>query len=314
MSECLLYHDEVAVALREDRPVLALESTLIAHGLPFPRNLEVAQSLGRIARAAGAVPATVGLMDGRVRIGLSATELERLAQGEAVAKVSRRDLAATLAEKRDGATTVAATMICAALAGIRVFATGGIGGVHRDAATSFDVSADLDELARTPVAVIASGAKTILDLPRTLEALETRGVPVVGYGTDVFPGFYLRETGLPLEARVDGPEAAARLIRAQRDLGLATGLLIANPIPAPAALEPESLGRLVDQACAEAEQAGIAGKRLTPYLLKRLFEATGGRALEANVALIEDNVRVGAEIAVACHKQDTAAGGPTGAD
>ncbi len=299
----------MAEALRERRPVLALESTLIAHGLPSPRNLETARRLETIVREAGAVPATIGLLDGQIRIGLTPAQLERLAEGRDVAKVSRRDLAAIVAAGRDGATTVAATMICAAMSGIRVFATGGIGGVHRGAESSFDISADLDELARTPVAVVASGAKTILDLPATLEALETRGVPVVGYGTDVFPGFYVRDSGLPLEASVDGPEEAARLLQAQWTLGLETGLLIANPIPEAAALEAGDLDLLIERACRDAADQAVAGKALTPFLLQSLFEATGGRALEANIALIEDNVRVGAGIAVAYQAQANRAAG-----
>jgi len=295
----LRLHEEVAEARARGAPVLALESTLIAHGLPYPRNLETARRLAATARAEGAVPATIALLGGEVRVGLEPSEIERLASGRDVAKVSRRDLAPVLAAGGAGATTVAATMICAHRAGIAVFATGGIGGVHRGGAASLDISADLDELARTPVAVVASGAKTILDLPRTLEALETRGVPVVGIGTRRFPGFYLPDSGLALEARVDSAAEAARIMRLHWSLVPSGGLLFANPIPEAAALDAAELERLVEQASAEAAEAGIAGKALTPFLLARLFEASGGRALDANVALVEANVRFGAALAVA---------------
>ncbi len=291
--------EEVAAALAARRPVVALESTLIAHGLPWPRNLETARAAEAAVREAGAVPATVGLLKGRVVVGLSSDEIERFARAEDIAKASTRDLAALVARGGSGATTVAATLFVAARAGIRVFATGGIGGVHRDAGTSFDISADLAALARCPGAVVAAGAKAILDLPATLEALETLGVPVVGYRTDAFPAFYARSSGLALETRVDTPEAAAGLMRAQAALGLESAILFANPPPAASALDPEELEGWIRGALAQAEAAGLHGKAVTPYLLARLAEASGGRSLAANEALIRANAALGGAIAVA---------------
>ncbi|MEM7222289.1 MAG: pseudouridine-5'-phosphate glycosidase [Pseudomonadota bacterium] len=290
---------EVGLALGAGRAVVALESTLVAHGLPWPDNLETAQAMAAAVRESGAVPAIVALAKGRIQVGLSDAQLEALARGQGAArKVSRRDLAAVLQAGGGGATTVAATMAIAHSAGIAVFATGGIGGVHRGAAESFDVSADLPELARTPVAVIASGAKSILDLPKTLEVLETQGVPVVGYGTDDFPAFYSRTSGLKLEARVECPRAAAALIATQRTLDLG-GLLIANPIPQSDALPAEALEAMTAQAQKDAEAAGIVGKDLTPLLLKRLFELSDGQTLAANKALLVANARLGGQIAAA---------------
>lgn len=287
---------EVEAALAENRPVVALESTVVAHGMPYPANLEVAQETQAAVRAAGALPAMIGIVAGRFTVGLSQETIEDFARRDDVAKVSRRDLAATLAGERHGATTVAATMIGAHLAGIEVFATGGIGGVHRGAGQSFDVSADLTELGRTPVAVVSAGAKAILDLPRTLEVLETLGVPVVGYGTDEFPAFYSRSSGLPVSASVAGAAEAAALLRAQRELGLETGVLIANPIPAEA--EMADAEDFIAQALGEAEAQGIVGREVTPFLLGRLAELSEGRTQAANRALIVDNARVAAEIAV----------------
>jgi pseudouridine-5'-phosphate glycosidase len=290
---------EVARALDAGRPVVALESSLISHGLPRPRNLATARRLEAVAREEGAVPATVALLDGRLRVGLSDAEIEDLATAEGVAKVSRRNLAAVLAGKGRGAATVAATAAAAALAGIRVFATGGIGGVHRGGEASLDVSADLGALARSPVAVVSAGAKSILDLERTLEVLETWGVPVVGYRTDDFPAFFSHSSGLALEARVDTPEAAAELMRAHWGLGLTGGLLFANPIPKDAAVEPEVLETWMAAALAEAAARGVSGKAVTPFLLERLNRQSGGRTLDANVALLEHNARIGARIAAA---------------
>jgi pseudouridine-5'-phosphate glycosidase len=289
---------EVAEALSEDRPVVALESTLVAHGLPYPHNLEIAKRAETIVREAGAVPATVGVTGGRLCVGLGATELERFAQGKNIIKVSSRDLAAAIAGGGDGATTVAATLVAAGLTGIRVFATGGIGGVHRGGAGPLDVSADLIELARRPVAVVSAGAKAILDLPATLEALETQGVPVIGYGTGEFPAFYCRHSRLRLEARADSPAAVARMMRVHWALG-AGGLLIANPPPEAAALERGEIEALVAQATQAAQAQAVTGKHLTPFLLERLTSASGGRTLEANIALIEANAALGAEIAKA---------------
>ncbi len=290
---------EVAEALAANRPVVALESTIIAHGMPYPRNLETAQAVEAIIREEGAVPATIAVLDGRIRVGLDSTALESLATAPDIAKLSRRDMAVVLAEGGNGATTVAATMLCAHLAGIRLFVTGGIGGVHRGAESSFDVSADLEELAGTPVAVVCAGAKSILDLPKTLEYLETRGVPVIGLGTDTFPAFYCRSSGLALDHRCDTPEQAAAIIAAQADMPGAGGLVIANPIPEADALDRSEVDAAIEQAIGEATAQGIGGKDVTPFLLAQLAEITGGRSLDANIALVKHNARQGARIAVA---------------
>jgi pseudouridylate synthase len=299
MKRYLDVRPEVADALAAGRPVVALESTVIAHGLPRPRNLEAARRMETAVREQGAVPATIGLLDGRLVVGLSAQEIELLANAANVAKVSSRDLANVLAAKALGATTVAGTIAVAAQAGIRVFATGGIGGVHRNAAETFDVSNDLWELARTPVAVVCSGAKVILDLPRTLEVLETLGVPLVGYGTDDFPAFYGRESGLKLHARLDTPEEAARLLAVQIELGLRSAVVICNPPPEASAISRVEIEGLVEAALGSAAKAGIKGKAVTPYLLDSMAKASGGRTLETNIALLENNARVAAHIAVA---------------
>ena len=291
--------EDVCEALAAGAPVVALETTAVAHGFPLPRSLDVAAGLDRAVRECGALPAFVGVLSGTVTVGLERAEVERLASGAGVMKVSRRDLAAAAAAGRDGATTVAATMIAAARAGIPVFATGGIGGVHRGVEETLDVSADLEELGRTPVAVVCAGAKSILDLPRTMEYLETRGVPVVGYGTDTLPAFYVRESGIEVPHRVDGAGAAARLIAAQRTLGLTAGIVFANPLPEGEALEPERIERAIEGAIRDARAAGIGGKDLTPYLLDRVAEATGGDSLDANAALLVNNAGVAARIAVA---------------
>ncbi|MCG8358692.1 MAG: pseudouridine-5'-phosphate glycosidase [Kiloniellales bacterium] len=289
----------VAEALAEGRAVVALETTLIAHGLPPPLNLETALEAEAAVREAGAVPASIGILDGKVRVGLSGAQLERFAGQSGIVKVSSRDIAAVVARGGDGATTVAATLVVAAKAGIAVFATGGIGGVHRGGESSLDVSADLYELARRPVAVVAAGAKAILDLPRTLELLESLGVPVVGYGTDELPAFYARASGLRLEARVDSPQAAAKLMRSHWNLGMPSGLLLANPPPAETALEATEAEALIAGALEAAAAAGIAGKDTTPYLLQRVAESSSGRTLAANRALIVHNARVAGAIASA---------------
>jgi pseudouridine-5'-phosphate glycosidase len=287
---------EVRDALDAGRPVVALESTAIAHGLPRPVNLETARELERVVRAGGAIPATIALAEGQAVVGVHAELLERLAMEDEVAKVSLRDLAPVLADpKRIGATTVAATVEIAARAGIAVFATGGIGGVHRDAERTFDVSADLGAIAGHPVCVVCAGAKLILDLPRTLEQLETLGVPVVGYGTDDFPAFYVRESGLRLAHRVDDAERAARIVRAQIDRG--AGLVIAVPPPAEAALAADEADASVARAVTDAEREGVAGAALTPYLLRALGTMSEGRSLRANVALLRRNAEVAAAIA-----------------
>ena len=290
---------EVAEALAAGRPVVALESTIIAHGMPYPSNLETARAVEAIIREEGAVPATIAILGGRIRIGLDAAGLEAVARMPDMAKISRRDLPVILSTGGDGATTVAATMLCAHLAGIGVFVTGGIGGVHRGAEETFDISADLEELARTPVAVVCAGAKAILDLPKTLEYLETRGVPVIGMGTDVFPAFYCRTSGLTLDHRCDTAEEAAAIIAMQAELPSGAGLVIANPIPESDALDREDVDRAIETALTDAADQGISGKEVTPFLLARLVEITGGRSLDANVALVKNNARVGARIAVA---------------
>lgn len=290
---------EVAEALDAGRPVVALESTIITHGLPWPRNIETALAVEAAVREAGATPATIAVLGGRVRVGLEPAALEDLARATDVAKLSRADLAARLALLGDGSTTVAATMICARLAGVETFATGGIGGVHRGAETTFDVSADLDELAKTAVTVVCAGAKAILDLPKTLEALETRGVPVIGYRTDAFPAFWSRDSGLPAPLRMDDPAAIARAHRLRAALGLEGGQLIANPIPQEAEIPRAEMAPLVDEAVAAADSAGVRGKAVTPFILAHVLQATEGRSLTANVALVLNNARLAAAIAIA---------------
>lgn len=297
MKSALHVLPEVRAALDAGRPVVALESTLIAHGLPRPANLEVARRLEATVREAGAMPATIAIIGGAIRVGLDDAALEYLASASAVRKVSRRDLPIVVAQKLDGATTVAATMWVAAQAGIRVFATGGIGGVHRG--QPFDVSADLPELARTPVVVVCAGAKAILDLPLTLEWLETHGVPVIGYQCDEFPAFYSRRSGLPVDARVDTPEEAAAIIAAKWRLEIEGGVLVAAPIPVEWELDPATAEDAIQEALAEAERNGIRGKAITPFLLERVSQLTGGESLRANVALLENNARVAAELAAA---------------
>ena len=290
---------EVSRRLAAGEPVVALETTAIAHGFPHPRSLEVAAGLARAVRDGGAHPAFIGVVGGVLTVGLAEAEIERLAAMPEAMKVSRRDLAVAAATGRDGATTVAATMIAAARAGIAVFATGGIGGVHRGVEETLDVSADLEELGRTPVAVVCAGAKSILDLPRTMEYLETRGVPVVGYRTGVLPAFWVRESGIAVPHRVDDAAAAARLIAAQRALGLTAGIVLANPLPEDRALDAGRIEAAIAGALGDARRAGIGGKDLTPFLLDRIAEITGGESLEANAALLVNNARAAAEIAVA---------------
>lgn len=290
---------EVAAALAASRPVVALESTIIAHGLPWPENLAMARDVEAIIRREGAVPATVAVLDGRVKVGCNAAELERLAAGAKISKASLRDLPLLLAGGGSGATTVAATATVAAAAGIAVFVTGGIGGVHRGAERTWDVSADLTVLGREPVAVVCSGAKSILDLGATLEVLETMGVTVIGHGTDRFPGFYVRETPYPVDQQVESAAAAAAVVWARRRAGLPGGVLVVNPVPAAAALDGDELEQAVQAALAEAARHGIIGKALTPFLLERLRTATAGRSLAANLALIRSNAAVGARLAVA---------------
>ena len=297
MTHPLEYSPEVAAARTSGLPLVALESTIITHGMPYPQNVETAERVEAEVRAAGAVPATMAVIEGRLHVGLTASALRALGQARGVAKLSRADLAACLAAGGTGATTVAATMICARLAGIEVFATGGIGGVHRGAETSFDISADLMELAQTPVTVVAAGAKAILDLPKTLEVLETQGVPVISYGQDEFPAFWSRSSGLKAPLRMDsaGQIAAAHRMRAR--LGLPGGQLVANPIPVEAEIPRDQIMPHIETALAEAAAQGIAAKSVTPFLLQRIFELTEGRSLAANIALVLSNARLAAEIA-----------------
>jgi pseudouridine-5'-phosphate glycosidase len=295
--DMLRFSPEVAAALRDGAPVVALESTIITHGMPWPQNVEAARAVEAEVRAHGAVPATIAVMGGRIHVGLTEAELEALGQAKGVAKLSRADLAACLATGGVGATTVAATMICARLAGIAVFATGGIGGVHRGAETSFDISADLPELAQTAVTVVAAGAKAILDLPKTLEYLETAGVPVIAFGQDAFPAFWSRDSGLKAPLRMDSAAEIAAAARMRAQLGLPGGQLVANPIPAEAEIAREVIGPVIEAALAEAATQGIAAKAVTPFLLQRIFELTEGRSLAANIALVLNNARLGAAIA-----------------
>lgn len=292
-----VFSHEVARSLKNGFPVVALESTVITHGLPRPENLQLARAMEHEVREQSGTPATVGLIDGRVHIGLSAEELERLANTDGGRKVSRRDFGIALARREIGGTTVAGTLIAARLAGIRVFATGGIGGVHRNSV--FDISADLPELSRSPVVVVCAGAKSILDLPATLEVLETQGVPVIGYGTDEFPAFYSTESGLPVNVRVDGPEEVAQIARAQWDMGLQNAILVVQPPPVEAALPAADINRLIDQALAEAEEKKISGSAVTPFLLDRVNLLSGGTSLQANLALLRNNARLAAQIAAA---------------
>lgn len=293
----LTFSAEVAAARSHGTPLVALESTIITHGMPYPQNIDTALRVEAAVRAAGAVPATIAVMAGRIHVGLSAAELEGLGQAKGVMKLSRADLAACLATGRTGATTVAATMICAHLAGIDVFATGGIGGVHRGAETSFDISADLHELAATAVTVIAAGAKAILDLPKTLEVLETLGVPVIAFGQDELPAFWSRTSGLRAPLRMDSAAeiAAAHLMRAR--LGLPGGQLVTNPIPAGDEISRDVINPVIATALAEARAQGILAKAVTPFLLDRIFTLTDGRSLSANIALVLNNARLGAAVA-----------------
>ncbi len=295
---------EVSDAIASGGAVVALESSIISHGMPYPKNLETAREVEDVVRAAGAVPATIAVMNGRFTVGLSAAELEVLAKSTNVLKASRRDLGFAFARKLTAATTVATTMIGAAWAGIRIFATGGTGGVHRGVEQTMDVSADLQELARTPVAIVSAGVKSILDIPRTLEYLETMGVPVLGFETDEFPAFFTRESGSKVAHRVESAADAATIMAAHWDSGLGGGVLLANPIPAESAMDPEYIEGIITRATRDAEDAGILGKEITPYLLARIVELTDGKSLEANIALVKNNARVAAEVALNCPPVD----------
>ena len=291
------YSAEVTKARTEGLPIVALESTIITHGMPYPQNVETAALVEQDVRDTGATPATMAVIEGVLHVGLEPETLEALGQAKSVAKVSRADIAACIATGGTGATTVAATMIAARIAGIEVFATGGIGGVHKGAETSFDISADLLELAQTPVSVVAAGAKASLDVPKTLEVLETQGVPVISYGQDSFPAFWSARSELTSPLRMDSAAEIARAHAMRRAMDLPGGQLIANPIPAEAEIPAEALAPVIAQAQAEADQQGIAGKQVTPFLLQRIFELTEGRSLVANIALVRNNARLAAEIA-----------------
>ena len=290
---------EVAAALKEGKAVVALESTIISHGMPYPKNVETALNVEKVIRENGAVPATIAIIGGRLKAGLSKEEIEYLGkEGQKVTKVSRRDLPVIVSKKMDGATTVATTMIIAAMAGIKVFATGGIGGVHRGAETTMDISADLEELAETPLMVVCAGAKAILDLGLTLEYLETKGVPVIGYQTEELPAFYTRKSGFKVDYRLDTPKEMADAFLAKKELGMKGGMLVTNPIPEQYAMDYDTINKAIDQAIKESVEQGIKGKATTPFLLARVVELTGGDSLESNIQLVYNNAKVAAQTAV----------------
>ena len=298
LNKYLDVNPEVAQAIREGRPVVALESTIISHGMPYPQNVETALNVERIIRENGAVPATIAIIGGRLKAGLTAEQIEYFGKkGRDIAKASRRDLAVLCARGEDGATTVTTTMIIAHMAGINIFATGGIGGVHRGAETTMDISADLEELGHTPVMVICAGAKSILDLGLTLEYLETKGVPVIGYGTEELPAFYTRKSGFKVDYRMDSPEELASAFKAQNDMALGGGMLVTNPIPEEYAMPLDTINAAIDQAIAECNARGIHGKETTPFLLARVAELTGGDSLASNIQLVYNNAKLAAQTA-----------------
>lgn len=298
LNKYLKLSPEVADALASGKPVVALESTIISHGMPYPQNVETAYACERVCRENGAVPATCAIIGGKLCAGLTAEEIDYLGrEGVKVTKASRRDLPLLLAKGMDGATTVAATMIVAHMAGIKVFATGGIGGVHRNGQNTMDVSADLDELSKTPVCVVCAGAKAILDLPRTMEYLETKGVPVIGFGTDELPAFYTAKSGIPLQWRADDPGEIAAAIRAAQGMGYDGGMLVTVPIPAEWSMDADYINGAIDKALREADEQGVAGKEITPFLLARIKDITGGSSLDANIHLVFNNVKTAARIA-----------------
>ncbi|SEN77897.1 pseudouridine-5'-phosphate glycosidase [Mesobacillus persicus] len=303
MEQYITYSEEVLEAREQGKPIVALESTIISHGMPYPQNVKTAREVEQIIRDYGAVPATIAIVDGKIKIGLSDEELEMFGKSSNVAKASRRDLPYLIATKQLGATTVAATMICAELAGINIFVTGGIGGAHRGAETSMDISADLEELAQTNVAVICAGAKSILDLGLTMEYLETKGVPVIGYQTDVLPAFYTRTSEFAVNFRADDVETVASTLKTKWDLNLKGGAVIANPIPEEHAMDEQMIKNVIETALQEAEENHISGKEVTPFLLAKVKELTGGKSLESNIELVKNNAVVGAQIAVSFHSQ-----------
>lgn len=300
MNEYLDISTPVREALAAGKPVVALESTIISHGMPYPQNVETALNVEKIIREHGATPATIAIISGRLKAGLTPEEIDYLGKtGSGVTKASRRDLPILVAKGADGATTVTTTMMIAAMAGIEIFATGGIGGVHRGAETTMDISADLEELAHTPVMVICAGAKSILDLGLTLEYLETKGVPVIGYGTEELPAFYTRRSGFSVDYRLDTPEELARAFHVKRELGLAGGMLVTNPIPEEYSMDPATINAAIDKAIAEANEQGIHGKATTPFLLAKVKELTGGDSLDSNIQLVYNNAALAADTAVA---------------
>lgn len=299
MHSFLLFSPEVAAARTAGKPIVALESTIISHGMPYPQNVHTAREVEQVIRDAGAVPATIAIIGGKICVGLSEDQLETLGSSPDAIKVSRRDLPYVLAQARLGATTVAATMICAELAGIEVFVTGGIGGVHRGAETSFDISADLQELAQTSVAVVCAGVKSILDIGLTLEYLETHGVPVLAVDQPGFPAFFTRDSGYKADFQLDSPEEQAAFIRTKWQLGLKGGVVVSNPVPAESAMASDEIDAIIHQALQEAQQQAVTGKQVTPFLLARIKELTGGRSLATNIALVKHNALVGARLAVA---------------
>ncbi len=300
-NNILEFSADVAAAIKKNRPIVALESTIISHGMPYPENVKTARMLEDIVRENGAIPATICLMDGKIKIGLSESELELLGTADNVQKVSRRDMAACLAGRGIGATTVAATMIAANLAGIQVFATGGIGGVHRFAEESFDISADLIEFSRTPVIVVGAGVKAILDIPKTLEYLETYGVPVYGYQTDIFPAFYSVESN-SLVQKIDTVDDIVKIYQQTGNLGFSNGMIVANPIPREYEIPFEEMSKYINTALTEAKEKEISGQAVTPFLLSKIVELTDGKSLETNIRLVENNVRLASKIAVALNK------------
>ncbi|MFX0548235.1 pseudouridine-5'-phosphate glycosidase [Hathewaya histolytica] len=302
LNKYLEINPEVLEAIKAGKPVVALESTIISHGMPYPKNVEMALEVEKIIRDNGAIPATIAILNGKIKVGLTKEEVEYLGKAEGVVKTSRRDIPFIIANKLDGATTVASTMIISELAGIDVFATGGIGGVHRGAQESFDISADLQELAHTNVAVVCAGAKSILDIGLTLEYLETQGVPVVGFGTDELPAFYTRKSGFGVDYRMDSVEVLASALKSKWDLGLNGGVVVTNPIPAEYEMDYDTITKAIEEAVKEAEEKGIKGKESTPFLLSKVKEITGGSSLESNIQLVYNNAKLGAELAVELSK------------
>lgn len=301
MHQYIALSEEVRSAKEQGKPIVALESTIISHGMPYPQNVQTAREVEQIIRDNGAVPATIALLDGKIKIGLSDEELEVFGKSSDVAKASRRDLAYLIATKKKGATTVAATMICAELAGIAIFVTGGIGGVHRGGERTMDISADLEELAKTNVAVICAGAKSILDLGLTLEYLETKGVPVIGYQSDVLPAFYTRTSPYPVNFRADDVETIAATLKTKWDLKLQGGAVIANPIPEKHGMDEKMIEEIIEIALRQADENHITGKEVTPFLLAKVKELTGGKSLEANIELVKNNAQLGAKLAISFH-------------